>query len=244
MHPSRQTIEAVTEDLLGACDWIERKIARNSKKQAKTSTNDQITSVHNDPENDDDVKRKTAQKKGPISTDTPSSKFESPNPFEPLAKSIDMETVGEELVDHADSSPKLNTTKDKPVSVTLKLTQNWKEIVEKIDTITTEKVGKRMFKEFIKFYSSSVADYRALQKYFSESKFEYFGLPLKSEGPLKIVIKGIPRDSTISEIKTELSNIGINVHSVAQLKNFKLKEPLPIFLVHIFRNGASSPFLR
>lgn len=190
---------------------------------------------------DDVTKRKIAEEPNePISTDKPSSsKFDSPNPFGSLADSIDMETTDDEMEDHVDSPPKLKTKTDKPVPITLKLTPNWKEIVEKIETIPAVKVKKRMFKDFINFYPSSVEGYRALQNYFSNCKFEYFGFPLKSKEPLKIVIKGIPRVSTISDIKSELTNLSVNGHTVAQLKSFKLKESQPICLVNLFRTEAS-----
>lgn len=71
---------------------------------------------------------------------------------------------------------------------------------------------------------------------FFYSNFEFYGLQLKSESPPKVVIKGIPIDSSIKVIKEELTTLGFDVHTLSQLRNFKTKQPLPVFLVYCFRN--------
>lgn len=106
-----------------------------------------------------------------------------------------METSDIKTERHVTSPPKLNPKNDKPVPITLKLTLNWKEIVEKIDTITTANVEKRIFKDSIKFFPRSVDDYRALQNILSVSKLEYFSLPLKLERPPQNCDKRNPSDS-------------------------------------------------
>lgn len=68
------------------------------------------------------------------------------------------------------------------------------------------------------------------------SNFESYGHQLKSERPRKIVIKGILIDSFIKEIKKELTTLGFDMHTVAQFRNFKTKQPFPVFLVNLFRN--------
>lgn len=87
---------------------IEKKYScGKSLKKAKISYLKSGNSALNDSENVDDVtKRKIAQKpQESISTvQSTSSKFDSPNPFGPLADSVDMETAGDELEDHAEPS--------------------------------------------------------------------------------------------------------------------------------------------
>lgn len=57
---------------------------------------------------------------------------------------------------------------------------------------------------------------------------------LKSGRQRKLLITGISNDIAIDEIKAELVNLGYTIHSVGQLKIFKTKLPLPIFLINIF----------
>lgn len=59
---------------------------------------------------------------------------------------------------------------------------------------------------------------------------------LKNERPRKILIKGIPIDIPLDEIKSELLKLNFEIHRISQLKNFKTKTPLPIFLLDVFRN--------
>lgn len=41
-------------------------------------------------------------------------------------------------------------------------------------------------------------------KFFEEHKLEFFGLQHRSERPKKVLIKGIPKDFKIEDIKSEL----------------------------------------
>lgn len=61
-------------------------------------------------------------------------------------------------------------------------------------------------------------------------------MKLKNERPRKVLIKGIPIDFDIADVKGELSALGYNVHRVSQLKNFRTKLPMPIYLGDVFVN--------
>ncbi|GBN81021.1 hypothetical protein AVEN_139099-1 [Araneus ventricosus] len=52
--------------------------------------------------------------------------------------------------------------------------------------------------------------------------------------PIKIVIKGLPIDMDLEEIKTELVNKKFRVEKVTQLKRYKTREPLNIYQIHLF----------
>lgn len=61
-------------------------------------------------------------------------------------------------------------------------------------------------------------DIRTTQNYFEISKLELFGLRIKTERPHKIILKGIPKDIAIGEVKAELMKLGFSVHSVGHIK--------------------------
>lgn len=118
---------------------------------------------------------------------------------------------------HQFIQPVLKNDKLPPVSI--KMTMNRRNIFSQINEITSNLPTKRIIKDPIKLYLKPLDDYRAIQKFLldsSHSSIEIFELPLRSEIPRKIVIKGLPRDMLISEINLELSNMDFSVHTVAQ----------------------------
>lgn len=64
----------------------------------------------------------------------------------------------------------------------------------------------------------------------------------KSGRQRKILITGIPKNIAIDEIKAELVNLGCTIHYVRQLKIFKTKLPLPIFLIVFPTSNFASIF--
>lgn len=82
----------------------------------------------------------------------------------------------------------------------------------------------------IRLYPNSINDYRVIQNYLCEAKIEFIRLPPKSERRREVVLKGIPIDTDIAEIKSELTSLDYQVHSVTQLRNFQTKSPFLYFL--------------
>lgn len=124
----------------------------------------------------------------------------------------------------------------RPEPFYVKVSHNWREISTKIDEIANCKVYKKVQDTLIKFFPSTIEIYRKIQSYLTDNNIEFFGMRLKTERPRKVLLKGIPIDFPISEIKDELISLGYNVHRVSQLKNFRTKLPMPIFLVDVFVN--------
>ncbi|GBM36695.1 hypothetical protein AVEN_202034-1 [Araneus ventricosus] len=88
--------------------------------------------------------------------------------------------------------------------------------------------------EFIKLFCETPRDVRKLTEYLDKNNKEYFVIPGKVVKPIKIVIKGLPIDTDLDEIKTELVNKKFRVEKVNQLKRYKTSEPLNIYQIHLF----------
>lgn len=152
------------------------------------------------------------------------------NSFEALANS-------EDITDRNPGDSDTTAPKEPRIEpIYVKTTDNWREIAAKVDELANCKVFKSVQGDCIKFFPKSVETYRIIQNYFADQKIEFYGMKLKSERPRKVLIKGLPINFDVSEIKEELANLGYNVHRVAQLKDFKTKKPMPLFLVDVFRN--------
>lgn len=113
------------------------------------------------------------------------------------------------------------------------MTTNWRGNIG--NSITGSAVSRQIISDdVIRFCPICIDDYRAIQNYFDNSKFEFFGHTIKSEWPCKFILQGIPKDVRTDETKNGLVNLGFSVHTVGQLKHFKTELPLPIFLVNFF----------
>lgn len=105
--------------------------------------------------------------------------------------------------------------------------------MNELDELADCKFYKKVQKNFIKFFPSDIETNGKIQAYLNEKNIEFFGMKLKTERPRKVLIKGIPIDIPIAGIKDDLCGLGYNVHRVTQLKNFRTKLPMPIFLVNV-----------
>ncbi|GFV26734.1 putative RNA-directed DNA polymerase from transposon X-element [Trichonephila clavipes] len=73
---------------------------------------------------------------------------------------------------------------------------------------------------------------------------EFYAVPNPGDRPLKMVLKGLPSNTDIDDIKYDLANQGLPVMKVAQLTQRKSKFPLPLFLVEVRKNVPDSRDIR
>ncbi|GFU80840.1 probable RNA-directed DNA polymerase from transposon X-element [Trichonephila clavipes] len=66
--------------------------------------------------------------------------------------------------------------------------------------------------------------------------FQFYTIKSKTERPIKVMIKGLPRNTNPEEIKQDLEILGYTPDRVNQLIGRKNKRPLPIFLITLPRN--------
>ncbi|GFS82320.1 PRE_C2HC domain-containing protein [Trichonephila clavipes] len=133
--------------------------------------------------------------------------------------------------------PKANNpgAKNLPPPVFLKYTQNHRTQMKTLNDIYPELRGK-LIGEYIKLYSDTDEERRELIHKLDELKYQYFAIKPKAERPIKVVIKGLPRDSNPQDIQNDLMELGYTVDKVSQLISRITKQPLPIFLVSLPRN--------
>ncbi|GFT60815.1 hypothetical protein TNCV_984741 [Trichonephila clavipes] len=90
--------------------------------------------------------------------------------------------------------------------------------------------------EYIKLLTDTDEERRELLHKLDELEFQYFAIKPKAERPIKVVIKGLPRNSNPKDIENDLVELGYTVDKVSQLLGRISKQPLPIFLVSLPRN--------
>ncbi|GBO18107.1 Nucleic-acid-binding protein from transposon X-element [Araneus ventricosus] len=149
------------------------------------------------------------------------------NKFSPLANLPTAESTQEQ-------ANNVNQGKPPKISpITLKKPANYRELLRKINEVEKIKCIAKETGEFLKLHCTTPDDAKKLTDYFDKNQNEYFVTPRRTNKPIKVVIKGLPKETDTEEIKEELTNKNFRVEKVNQLKKFKTREPLNIFQIHL-----------
>ena len=90
-------------------------------------------------------------------------------------------------------------------------------------------------KDGMRYYTNSEEDYKKVRNFFDQKKKQYFTHQIKSELPLRVVIKRLPNNADPNEIKEELIALGYPVKSVKQLSKVEEDRTVkfPVFPVEL-----------
>ncbi|GFT63890.1 nucleic-acid-binding protein from transposon X-element [Trichonephila clavipes] len=126
-----------------------------------------------------------------------------------------------------------------PPPVMLKINKDYhkemKTITAKFPTVRGKLSG-----EYLKLYTNSPEQKDQLIEFLEIVDFEFYAIRAKSERPIKVVIKGLPRDTETNDIHHELVMLGYTVDKVSQLTGRITKQKLPVFLITLPRNINNS----
>ncbi|CAH2006192.1 unnamed protein product [Acanthoscelides obtectus] len=83
----------------------------------------------------------------------------------------------------------------------------------------------------VKVFTNTPADYRQLVALLESIKRPFFTYQLKEDRMDQRVIRGLPREMSVNDIKEDLVSQGIADAEVQQMTSRTTKKPLPLFLV-------------
>ncbi|GFX78120.1 uncharacterized protein TNCV_5134681 [Trichonephila clavipes] len=89
---------------------------------------------------------------------------------------------------------------------------------------------------WIKIQAENSDHHREITLFLADKKCQYYVTDPPANRPLKVVIKGLLATTDPEDIKKDLIEQGINIVKIAQLRQFKTKSPLPIFMIEIARD--------
>ncbi|GFT84405.1 nucleic-acid-binding protein from transposon X-element [Trichonephila clavipes] len=110
-----------------------------------------------------------------------------------------------------------------------------KIITDKFPTVRGKLSG-----EYLKLYTNTPEQKDQLIEFLEVVDFEFYAIRAKSERPIKVVIKGLPRDTDTNNIHHELVMLGYTIDKVTQLTGRITKQKLPVFLITLPRNIFNS----
>ncbi|GFX91429.1 nucleic-acid-binding protein from transposon X-element [Trichonephila clavipes] len=144
--------------------------------------------------------------------------------------------VAHENPNGSNNSASQNTPQNQlPPPIMLFVEKNYKAQMAAI-TKAFPKIRSRLTGEFLKLYTDSAEERRMAVQHLKLLKFQFYTIKSKAERPIKVVLKGLPRNTNQEEIKQDLEILGFTPDRVNQLIGRKNKRPLPIFLITLPRN--------
>ncbi|GFU40480.1 hypothetical protein TNCV_1208401 [Trichonephila clavipes] len=104
--------------------------------------------------------------------------------------------------------------KNLPPLVFLKITDTHINQMKTLDDIYLD-IRSKLTGDYIRLYTDTDEQRRELIHKLDELKFEYFAITPKAERPIKVVIKGLPRDSKPEDIHNDLTELRYTVDNVS-----------------------------
>ncbi|GFW70908.1 PRE_C2HC domain-containing protein [Trichonephila clavipes] len=143
------------------------------------------------------------------------------------------------------NAPKPNSNAPKPnyvpPPIMLKVTETYKQqmkvITDKLPTTRGKITGT-----YLKLYTNTNELHHQLIHFLEDLKYEFYVITPKEKRPIKIVIKGLPRDTKTDEIENKLTELGFTVNKVSQLIGCITNQALPVYLVSLPRNIHNTNF--
>lgn len=125
------------------------------------------------------------------------------------------------------------TFKPKVYNIYYEITPNYKDILkffnDKFPTATGKITGN-----LIRLSITSVDHYRTIQAFLDEKEIPFRTLDPRSERPRKVLIRGLPVNTPISDIEAVLKDHKLEALSIAHLRSRKAENkgtPLPLYVV-------------
>ncbi|GFX14575.1 nucleic-acid-binding protein from transposon X-element [Trichonephila clavipes] len=117
----------------------------------------------------------------------------------------------------------------------LKITDDYR-VKMKIVNNCMPKLRNKMLGEYFKLYCDTHDQFHELNAFLEAQNFEFYSITPKDLRPIKVVIKGLPKDTKTHEIRQDLLDLGLTVDRVSQLTGSITNQSLPVFLATLPRN--------
>ncbi|GBM20062.1 RNA-directed DNA polymerase from mobile element jockey, partial [Araneus ventricosus] len=173
---------------------------------------------------------------------SPSKLIEISNKYEVLNSEEINETI--EVNDNFDNSKQAaeeveKVEKSQIPPIMLQYVKNYVDILDTIRT-TCGPIENKFGNGYIKIFTISIEQYQKVQSILKEQGFDYYLVRPMDKRPLKVVIKDLPLDHDIDEIKNCLKKHGFIISKVTRLTQFRARQPLPFFLVEVGKSEIST----
>ncbi|GIX84114.1 nucleic-acid-binding protein from transposon X-element [Caerostris extrusa] len=123
--------------------------------------------------------------------------------------------------------------------IMVRYTDNLKDQIAEISNQFEDDVRIKLAGEQLKIFPANSDLHRAITKYLTHGKIEFYVITPKNQRPLKAVLKGLPVSYSADEIATGLAELGLKIDQVRQLTNLKTKAPIPVWQI-VYRKAPEN----
>ncbi|GFS64089.1 hypothetical protein TNCV_3944721 [Trichonephila clavipes] len=106
-----------------------------------------------------------------------------------------------------------------------------KTLTDKMPTLRSKMTG-----DDLKLCTDTFDQHHQLNHILEQLKYEFYSITPKTERPIKVVIKRLPRETKATDIHCDLIDLGFTVGRVTQIIGRISNQPLPVFLISLPRN--------
>ncbi|GFV83621.1 nucleic-acid-binding protein from transposon X-element [Trichonephila clavipes] len=89
---------------------------------------------------------------------------------------------------------------------------------------------------FLRITVQSEEEYRKLATYFRHEQIAFKYFMLKSERPLKLILRGLPTSTELQAVKKEIESEGFKIHKISRLTKFQSKAPMPLIYIQLIND--------
>ncbi|GFV57473.1 nucleic-acid-binding protein from transposon X-element [Trichonephila clavipes] len=89
---------------------------------------------------------------------------------------------------------------------------------------------------FLRITVHSEEEYRKLATYFRHEQIAFKSFMLKSERPLKPILRGLPTSTKLEAVKKEIESEGFKIHKISRLTKFQSKAPMPLIYIQLIND--------
>ncbi|GBP77769.1 Nucleic-acid-binding protein from transposon X-element [Eumeta japonica] len=118
----------------------------------------------------------------------------------------------------------------KPPPMFVQNKDRWTELRKKCADKNIQISQARNSAQGLKLQAKSIADFRNLQNLLVSMKISFHTYSLKEEREIRVVLRGVPKEIPVDEVKEDLLSQNLPVQSVRRLLN-RYREPLDLVLV-------------
>lgn len=110
---------------------------------------------------------------------------------------------------------------------TLYRTGNYKNILDEVNKLQSVSFHVKLSKEFVRIFPDSETAHRNISRYLKENNVQHYLITEYPNRVTKVVLRGLPNDIPVEELKNELINMGYPVIKINQLIKRSNNSPLP-----------------
>ncbi|GFX32590.1 nucleic-acid-binding protein from transposon X-element [Trichonephila clavipes] len=89
---------------------------------------------------------------------------------------------------------------------------------------------------FLRITVQSEEEYRKLATYSRHEQIAFKSFMLKSERPLKLILRGLPTSTELETVKKEIESEGFKIHKISRLTKFQSKSPMPLIYIQLIND--------